>query len=205
MFLLFWIVSNNTLTCSTNAKTGLSIFLTDFVSNTFEAICHPQFWSHLKLIWKSSCEICGDDKFTPPDLPRGFSKLLISPLLSLSPVSSRFALYTVCVYSTVGVHQLTGHKVAVKILNRQKLKSLDVVGKVRREIQNLKLFRHPHIIKLWVSSIWTGATSYSELQLTIGGILSRPWVLVSAFCQQKLLHHTLAILPPSFPSNNNVS
>jgi 5'-AMP-activated protein kinase catalytic alpha subunit len=26
---------------------------------------------------------------------------------------------------------------------------LDVVGKIRREIQNLKLFRHPHIIKLF--------------------------------------------------------
>jgi 5'-AMP-activated protein kinase catalytic alpha subunit len=49
----------------------------------------------------------------------------------------------------IGFHQLTGHKVAVKILNRQKIKSLDVVGKIKREIQNLKLFRHPHIIKLY--------------------------------------------------------
>uniref|UniRef100_A0A8C5FGT9 non-specific serine/threonine protein kinase n=1 Tax=Gadus morhua TaxID=8049 RepID=A0A8C5FGT9_GADMO len=48
----------------------------------------------------------------------------------------------------IGQHQLTGHKVAVKILNRQKIRSLDVVGKIKREIQNLKLFRHPHIIKL---------------------------------------------------------
>lgn len=52
--------------------------------------------------------------------------------------------------SIAAVHQLTGHKVAVKILNRQKIKNLDVVGKIRREIQNLKLFRHPHIIKLYV-------------------------------------------------------
>jgi len=50
---------------------------------------------------------------------------------------------------SVGFHQITHHKVAVKILNRQKIKSLDVVGKIRREIQNLKLFRHPHIIKLY--------------------------------------------------------
>uniref|UniRef100_A0A8B9MAK2 Acetyl-CoA carboxylase kinase n=1 Tax=Accipiter nisus TaxID=211598 RepID=A0A8B9MAK2_9AVES len=48
---------------------------------------------------------------------------------------------------SIGKHELTGHKVAVKILNRQKIRSLDVVGKIRREIQNLKLFRHPHIIK----------------------------------------------------------
>lgn len=51
-------------------------------------------------------------------------------------------------FFSVGEHQLTGHKVAVKILNRQKIRSLDVVGKIKREIQNLKLFRHPHIIKL---------------------------------------------------------
>ena len=49
----------------------------------------------------------------------------------------------------MGEHQKTKHKVAIKILNRQKIKSLDVVGKIRREIQNLKLFRHPHIIKLY--------------------------------------------------------
>jgi 5'-AMP-activated protein kinase catalytic alpha subunit len=49
----------------------------------------------------------------------------------------------------IGIHQLTGHKVAIKVLNRQKIKSLDVVCKIRREIQNLKLFRHPHIIKLY--------------------------------------------------------
>lgn len=55
--------------------------------------------------------------------------------------------FTLLSYS-VGEHQLTGHKVAVKILNRQKIRSLDVVGKIKREIQNLKLFRHPHIIKL---------------------------------------------------------
>lgn len=49
----------------------------------------------------------------------------------------------------IGIHSLTGHKVAIKVLNRQKIKSLDVVGKIRREIQNMKLFRHPHIIKLY--------------------------------------------------------
>lgn len=51
-------------------------------------------------------------------------------------------------FLSVGQHELTKHQVAVKILNRQKIRSLDVVGKIRREIQNLKLFRHPHIIKL---------------------------------------------------------
>eukprot|EP00043_Microstomoeca_roanoka_P005124 m.53730 g.53730 ORF g.53730 m.53730 type:complete len:497 (-) comp12819_c1_seq1:195-1685(-) len=46
-------------------------------------------------------------------------------------------------------HAITKHIVAVKILNREKVKKQDMVGKIRREIQILKLFRHPHIIRLY--------------------------------------------------------
>ena len=46
-------------------------------------------------------------------------------------------------------HQITKHKVAVKILSRSKIKHLDVVQKIKREIKNLQLVRHPHIIKLY--------------------------------------------------------
>mmetsp|Transcript_6744 Transcript_6744/g.18099 ORF Transcript_6744/g.18099 Transcript_6744/m.18099 type:complete len:464 (+) Transcript_6744:258-1649(+) len=46
-------------------------------------------------------------------------------------------------------HEYTGKKVAVKILNRQKIKMLDMEEKVRREIRILKLFLHPHIIGLY--------------------------------------------------------
>ena len=44
-------------------------------------------------------------------------------------------------------------QVAVKILNRDKVKSTDMVDKLRREIQILRLFRHPHIIRLCVHAI----------------------------------------------------
>eukprot|EP00049_Salpingoeca_infusionum_P001128 m.45464 g.45464 ORF g.45464 m.45464 type:complete len:510 (-) comp10880_c1_seq3:465-1994(-) len=47
------------------------------------------------------------------------------------------------------VHSETKHTVAVKIINRQKVKKMDMVGKIKREIQILRLFRHPHIIKLY--------------------------------------------------------
>ena len=70
----------------------------------------------------------------------------------------------------VGFHQITGHKVAVKILNRQKIKSLDVVGKIRREIQNLKLFRHPHIIKLY-QVISTPTDIFMVMEYVCGGEL----------------------------------
>jgi serine/threonine protein kinase len=49
---------------------------------------------------------------------------------------------------TVAVHSITGQKVALKIINRKKIASLDMAGRVKREIQYLKLLRHPHIIKL---------------------------------------------------------
>ncbi|KAK6128862.1 hypothetical protein DH2020_037379 [Rehmannia glutinosa] len=42
-----------------------------------------------------------------------------------------------------------GHKVAVKILNRKKIKNMDMEEKVRREIKILRLFMHPHIIRLY--------------------------------------------------------
>lgn len=70
----------------------------------------------------------------------------------------------------IGEHQLTKHKVAVKILNRKKIKSLDVVSKIRREIQNLKLFRHPHIIKLY-QVISTPTDIFMIMEYVSGGEL----------------------------------
>eukprot|EP00126_Sphaerothecum_destruens_P000888 Sdes_comp11617_c0_seq1m2792 len=70
----------------------------------------------------------------------------------------------------IAQHELTGHKVAVKILNRKKLKSLDMVGKIRREIKNLKLFRHPHIIKLY-EVISTPTDIFMVMEYVSGGEL----------------------------------
>lgn len=49
----------------------------------------------------------------------------------------------------LGEHVITGHKVAIKILNRKKIKMLDMGEKVRREIKILKMCTHPHIIRLF--------------------------------------------------------
>ena len=46
-------------------------------------------------------------------------------------------------------HALTGHRVAVKIFNKRKVSTMDIGGRIKREIQYLKLLRHPHIIKLY--------------------------------------------------------
>jgi carbon catabolite-derepressing protein kinase len=48
----------------------------------------------------------------------------------------------------LAVHQVTGQQVALKIINRKKLVTRDMAGRIEREIQYLQLLRHPHIIKL---------------------------------------------------------
>ncbi|XP_059387720.1 serine/threonine-protein kinase BRSK2-like isoform X2 [Carassius carassius] len=47
----------------------------------------------------------------------------------------------------LGIHCSTGQKVAIKIVNREKL-SESVLTKVEREIAILKLIEHPHVLKL---------------------------------------------------------
>jgi carbon catabolite-derepressing protein kinase len=48
----------------------------------------------------------------------------------------------------LAIHEVTGEKVALKIINRRKLVTRDMAGRIEREIQYLQLLRHPHIIKL---------------------------------------------------------
>ncbi|PVU88677.1 hypothetical protein BB560_006353 [Smittium megazygosporum] len=47
------------------------------------------------------------------------------------------------------VHNYTKQVVALKVINRSKLVHSDMAGRVNREIQYLKMLRHPHIIKLY--------------------------------------------------------
>ncbi|XP_010450810.1 PREDICTED: SNF1-related protein kinase catalytic subunit alpha KIN11-like [Camelina sativa] len=47
----------------------------------------------------------------------------------------------------LALHVATGHKVAIKILNRSKIKTMGIETKVQREIKILRLLMHPHIIR----------------------------------------------------------
>lgn len=49
----------------------------------------------------------------------------------------------------LAAHAVTSHKVAVKILNKAKIKQLGMEEKVQREINILHLCTHPHIIRLY--------------------------------------------------------
>lgn len=49
----------------------------------------------------------------------------------------------------VGTHILTGEKVAVKILEKDKIADVSDVERVAREIHILKIVRHPHVVQLY--------------------------------------------------------
>lgn len=48
----------------------------------------------------------------------------------------------------VAVHIPTNIEVAIKILSKEKIKQLEMSEKVKREIQILRSFKHPHIVRL---------------------------------------------------------
>jgi len=48
----------------------------------------------------------------------------------------------------VATHVITGIKVAIKILSKERIKKLDMLAKVKREIRILQSFNHPHIVRL---------------------------------------------------------
>eukprot|EP01117_Protostelium_nocturnum_P012923 TRINITY_DN4783_c0_g3_i1.p1 TRINITY_DN4783_c0_g3~~TRINITY_DN4783_c0_g3_i1.p1 ORF type:complete len:520 (-),score=183.32 TRINITY_DN4783_c0_g3_i1:28-1587(-) len=70
----------------------------------------------------------------------------------------------------IAEHVVTGHKVAVKILNRKKIKTLRMDLKIKREITNMKLFRHPHIIRLY-EVIETPTDIFMVMEFVPGGEL----------------------------------
>jgi 5'-AMP-activated protein kinase, catalytic alpha subunit len=49
----------------------------------------------------------------------------------------------------LGTHILTGEQVAIKILEKSKIKDKSDVERVTREIHILKIMRHPHIVQLY--------------------------------------------------------
>lgn len=71
---------------------------------------------------------------------------------------------------TVAVHEVTGHKVAIKILNRNKIRQLDMGEKVRREVMLMRKMRHPHIIRLY-EVIDTPTDIFLVLEYVAGGEL----------------------------------
>jgi len=67
-------------------------------------------------------------------------------------------------------HIITGVQVAIKIINRSKIRSQEMSDKVRREIQILTMLKHPHIIRLY-EVIETPTEIFLVLEFVSGGEL----------------------------------
>jgi len=70
----------------------------------------------------------------------------------------------------LGTHILTGEKVAVKVLEKERIVDVADVERVAREIHILKLIRHPHIVQLY-EIIETPKQLYLIMEYASGGEL----------------------------------
>ena len=52
--------------------------------------------------------------------------------------------------STVAIHTVTGHKVAMKFISKQVINATKTRTRVQREVEYMRTLRHAHIIKLYV-------------------------------------------------------
>lgn len=71
---------------------------------------------------------------------------------------------------TVAFNEISGHKVAIKIMNKKKIKQQGVFDKIKREIKVLRLFNHPHIIKHY-EFIDTPSDIFMVIEFASGGEL----------------------------------
>jgi 5'-AMP-activated protein kinase catalytic alpha subunit len=69
-----------------------------------------------------------------------------------------------------GVHTKTGEKVAIKILEKDKIQDVSDVERVAREIHILKIVRHPNVIQMY-EIIETKKQLYLIMEYAEGGEL----------------------------------
>jgi 5'-AMP-activated protein kinase catalytic alpha subunit len=70
----------------------------------------------------------------------------------------------------VAFHEQTGHKVAIKVLNKRKIRQYGVFEKVKRELKILRRFNNLHTIKLF-EFIDTQSEIFMVLEYAAGGEL----------------------------------
>jgi len=70
----------------------------------------------------------------------------------------------------VGTHLVTGEKVAIKVLEKQKIADVNDVERVAREIHILKIVRHPAVVQLY-EIVETQQELYLIMEYARGGEL----------------------------------
>lgn len=93
----------------------------------------------------------------------------------------------------LGTHILTGERVAVKILEKDKIKEQADLERVAREINILKTMRHPHIIQLY-EIVETTRSLYLIMEYADGGELFDHIVKLSKIKDREAAQFLLQIL-----------
>ncbi|KAH9599074.1 Protein kinase domain [Trypanosoma melophagium] len=112
-----------------------------------------------------------------------------------------------------GIHLPTGETVAIKILNRVKLKNANMDKRIFREVKILKLFSHPNICRLY-DVISTPTDIYLIMEYVDGGELYEyivkkgklredvgRYVLQQIVCALEYCHHFLVVHRDLKPEN----
>ena len=97
----------------------------------------------------------------------------------------------------LATHLHTGIKVAIKILSKEKIRQLEMSEKVKREIQILRSFKHPHIVRLY-EVIDTPSDLFLVTEYVPGGelfdyIVRRGRVLFAVEMEHSYLRTRLAV------------
>ncbi len=143
---------------------GYKILKTLGIGSFGKVKCACQCWDGVQA-WATACAPASLPLPCTQPTPLASTLLTTSPLPSSTP--SLCSLPCVC---AVAKHIRTGYNVAIKILNRAKIMKLEMSGKVRREITNLKRFTHPHIIRLY-EVIHTPTDIFVVIEYVSGGEL----------------------------------
>lgn len=126
--------------------------------------------------YKSNDKREPSSKRTQPDEPQISSRLKNSSSTNLGPKNVGHYLLSKTIGKgtfgkvKLGIHNLTGEKVAVKILEKDKIQDVNDVERVAREIHILKMIRHPNIIQLY-EIIETPKQLYLIMEYASGGEL----------------------------------
>lgn len=83
---------------------------------------------------------------------------------------SKVSKYSKIIANIVAFHEQTLHRVAIKILNKRRIRQYGVFEKVKRELKILRRFNNPHTIKLF-EFIDTQSEIFMVLEYAAGGEL----------------------------------
>jgi hypothetical protein len=95
-------------------------------------------------------------------------------------------------------HAIAGERVAVKVLEKKRMQQADDIERVGREIQILKLLKHPYVVRLW-EIIYEKDKIYPRAQLLSVVEVALAWWLLEEEAAPRLRHDGYIRARPTRP------